>query len=358
MTITYAFTPLTDPVARGRSFGAAYVREIGESWRGYLEFFRLFDLDDADVRAVADTTYARVEGWAPTLAAEMGGLAEGAGLERWQVAALNARSEVIAAFRIDVPGECSTTVFVPSSGPPLTLQSWDWNERMTEVKVVHCFETAAGRGVKTFTEFGILGKIGVNSAGLGVHFNLLQHERDGVPGGVPVHLVARRILDEASCLDEAREIVSSATATASAALTVVTYDGERADAATFELSPAGSARVAPDGEGQLLRTNHFLDARLARGERHAAEDDGTYRRREVLERRREALRSPSLVDRATALVHHAADGAAICAHVDEAEAPRLRWRTQAMISLDLESGRLRVRDGQPCVGDLTAWNVV
>lgn len=353
MTIAYAFTPGTDPHARGATFGAAWAREIAATWQAYAGFFGLFGLSEADVREVAVAAAERIDDWAPALAAELRGVAAGSGVEAWRIAALNARTEVIAGFR--PPTECSTSVVVPASGAPVTVQSWDWHERMTDVKVVHTLTPSPGRTVKTLTEFGILGKIGLNSAGVGVHFNLLQHVRDGGTGGVPVHVIARRVLDEASSLADAADIVASAPVTASTSLTVAAWDGERADAATFEISPAGVARLDPE-DGALARTNHFVDAGLARGERRE-EGAGTFHRRRVLRERRDALGSASLTDRAAALVQHA-DGWGLCAHVNELEPEYHRSQTQALVSLDLARTRLFVRDGQPCRGDLAAWNVV
>lgn len=353
MTIAYAFTPDVDPHARGAAFGAAWSREIAATWSAYAGFFALFGLGEAEVRATGLAALDEIDAWAPGLDAELRGVADGAGVDLWRVAALNARTEVIAPFR--APTECSTSVVLPADGPPRTVQSWDWHERMTDVKVVHVFTPSAGRAVKTLTEFGILGKIGLNSAGLGVHFNLLQHERDGGTGGVPVHIIARRVLDEASSLTEAADIIASAPVTASTSLTIASWREERADAATFEISPAGVVRIDPE-HGALARTNHFVDPGLAQGERRLA-GDSTFLRRRVLQERRDLLASASLVDRAGALVQHG-DGWGVCSHADVSRPEYLRSQTQALAALDLARTRLWVRDGQPCLGDLASWNMV
>ncbi|GAA2037451.1 C45 family autoproteolytic acyltransferase/hydolase [Agromyces tropicus] len=356
MTITVSFTTATTPFERGRSFGAANAADLRANWEGYRAFFGLFDLSDAAVREVADGCRERLAGWAPDLAIELDGLAEGAGLERWETAAMTARSEVVAPFR--APGECSTAIHLPEGAPPRTLQTWDWNDRMTEGKVVHRYATSAGRTVTTFTEFGILAKIGVTDAGLGVHFNLLQHDADGGEPGVPVHAVARRILDEATTVDDAEAIARSAPVSASVVFSVVTWDGERADAAAIECSPVGVARVPVGDRGHLWHSNHFVDAGLATGERLGAIDPDTYERFDELARRIDALESPDLAERASAFVAHAEDGAALCCHPDPDVPAHARWRTQAMVSLDVAAARLHVRDGTPCVGDLREWLVV
>ena len=108
---------------------------------------------------------------------------------------------------------------------------------------------------------------------------------DGGAPGVPVHVVARRILDEAATVAEATAIARSATVSASTVLTIAAWDGERASARCLELSPAGVGVLEPDAAGVLAHTNHFLDPVLARGERPTDVDATTRGRLESLGRR-------------------------------------------------------------------------
>ena len=65
----------------------------------------------------------------------------------------------------------------------------------------------------TLTEFGVLAKIGVNDAGLGVMLNMLHHGADdqrpvGEPRiGFPVHVLLRTLLEDCASVDEARDLV-------------------------------------------------------------------------------------------------------------------------------------------------------
>lgn len=61
---------------------------------------------------------------------------------------------------------------------------------------------------------------------------------------------------------EARDIVASATVSASTVLTVATYRDGHAAAASIEMSPSGFAVVQPDTDGWVIHTNHFLDSGL------------------------------------------------------------------------------------------------
>jgi isopenicillin-N N-acyltransferase-like protein len=257
--------------------------------------------------------------------------------------ALNARTEILAALNAVGEGECSTAVVLPGGGaPPRTVQTWDWHPHLREVPVLWAYEPRAGRTVRTFTEFGVLAKIGVNTAGLGVHFNILRHASDRAEIGVPVHLVARRILDEATTVDEAVDLARSAQTSASTAITVVTVDA----AATLELCPDGVAVVPADGV--LLHTNHFLDPDLAEGERLAVERPLTIDRLAYLQANPDDLAAVDVTARAGALLSHGPDGAPVCAHPDPAAALHERWETVATISLDLEAAGMVVHEGGPC----------
>jgi isopenicillin-N N-acyltransferase like protein len=325
-----------DPQARGRAFGADAREGVLRCWAGYE---RLFDVWGTEAREISEATLERTQAWAPHLAAEIAGIAAGAGLETWQIAALNARTEILARGR----GECSTVVLLPTDAPPRTLQTWDWHEHLDDVKFV--WDT--GHGVRTLTEYGIVGKIGVNSAGLGVHMNILHHASDGGGDGVPVHIVARRILDEATTVDEATEIARSARVCASTVLTAV----GRHSAVCLELCPEGLGEIHPR-DGVLLHTNHFLDPELAKGEDNRDEDPESWDRLEALEARVDELRAaPDLAD--VMKLHDAP----VCCHPEPGAPFGERYATLATISLDVAGSRMRLRAGGPCA-DESPWITV
>jgi isopenicillin-N N-acyltransferase like protein len=355
MTVLTYNSTQADPEARGRALGEAFAGGVGGAWLRYEQIFAAGGVDAARAHDLGESALRAVEAWAPSLAAELRGVAVGAGVPAWRVAAVNARTEILARVRTKTPGECSTAVVLPQDGsPPRTIQTWDWLQSLRDAKLLWRVELASGRVVKTFTELGVLGKIGVNDAGLGVHFNFLQHHDDGLGEGtgVPVHLVARRILDEASTLDEATAIAASAPVTASTALTVVTRDGAR----TLELSPRGVGIVEPDEDGVLLHTNHFLDGELATGERLAPDDPDTIARYEELERRRTALSAPTAAARADALVLHREDGAALCCHPELGATLADEWETLLTVSLSVTDATLTYIDGAPCQAGAVGWS--
>ncbi|TDC97220.1 peptidase C45 [Actinomadura sp. 7K507] len=320
-----------------------------------MELFATLGGGAARVRALSEEALAQTAAWAPSLGAEIGAIAAGAGLETWRVASVSARTEILAALNAPVRSECSTAVVLPGGAPPRTVQTWDWHDAMRDVPVVWTYEPSPGHRVRTFTEFGALAKIGVNGAGLGVHFNILGHASDGGATGVPVHVIARCILDEAETLEDAERIARSARTSASTAITVVTYDGRRGRAATLEICPDGVGVIPADAAGTLLHTNHFEDPALAAGEAGGDELPGSLARLGHLRSRTRTLSAPTAQQRAEALVGHAPGDAPVCAHPTTGDPSRARWETLATISLDVAAGALDVHRGGPCRATPASW---
>lgn len=348
-------TDAADPTARGRALGTAHGPRIRAGIAAYRQLFDAVRVPPELLRPYGEQASEEIHRWAPALHRELAALAGAAGVDLWQLGMLNARTEILATVGATAEGECSTAVWVAERGAPHTIQTWDWHEEFTDTKTLNRYRAARAGEARTFTEAGILGKIGLNSAGLGLHFNILSHAADGARIGVPVHVVARRILDEAATLADAVDIARSADVSASTVLTVVTFDGRDGDAACIELSPAGTAVLRPDPDGYLLHTNHFLDPRLAEGELAAA-TGSTYARLKHLTTRRELLACPEPA-RWTELLHaHDSDGAPVCCHPQPGLPSHQQWRTLLTVSLDLAQGRLRCHDGGPCTArDDTSW---
>lgn len=257
-------TDETDPPARGEAFGAQWREQVRATLAEYEALFSLREVSPAVVREIAEASRDVVAGHAPEVLAEIDGVAAGAGIERWQAMVLDARTEILARAAV-VTEECSTAVLVPADGgAPRTVQTWDWYSQMAHETVVRSQPAGIdGSRIAVFGEFGQVAKIGVSSRGVGVHFNILQHTSDGSRVGVPVHVVARMILDQAGSLEEALAVVDGVPLGASTVLTVVTAEPA---AACVELSPMGWAELRAVPGEPLLHTNHFRDPALSSGE--------------------------------------------------------------------------------------------
>lgn len=347
-----------DPAERGREIGARFAAQIADSLDGYWRLFRAKGVDPVRAEATAKRTLDDVAEWSPSLATEMAGLAAGAGLESWEAAVLNARTEIVALAPPSGHGECSTGVHVPAGGgAPRTLQTWDWYLHLATEALVWSYVTDAGRGAHAFTELGILGKIGVNDAGVGTHLNILNHVSDGHAPGIPIHLIARRIHDEATSLEDAVDLMRRTPVSSSSTISVAAWDGERGAAAIVELSPAGVAVLPVEPGRTLLHTNHFLDPVLAEGEANPTMTD-TLDRYAALESRVGAIAETDPAVRADALVAGLPDGGPVCVYEVDENIPELGWETKATFSLDLERRVLRYASGSPAVARERGWEEI
>ncbi|MFJ3958168.1 C45 family autoproteolytic acyltransferase/hydolase [Arthrobacter sp. NPDC090010] len=336
-----------DPAERGRELGAEFGDRFIRIAELYLMHFDALKIPEETVRRIAETSHAALSAWAPGLAAETEAIADAVGLETWKLAAVGARTEVLAAEPPRGEGECSTAVLVGPGRAPETMQTWDWHDFLVPDGLLLDFVAESGHKVKMFTEFGTAAKIGVNDAGLGLHFNILSHRTDSDQGGVPVHAIARRILEEASTLDDAARIAGSATVSASTVFTVFELDADGGSrAASLELSPAGLATVQPGQDGWLFHTNHFLDPELFAGDTMPA-DSNTAERYQHLAAVRNTLADLTPTERAGAACGGQGEHAVICMTPDTAKPLIDQWGTLLTIGVDVAGFGLDYFAGRP-----------
>jgi isopenicillin-N N-acyltransferase-like protein len=217
-----------------------------------------------------------------------------------------------------------------AGGGALLAQNWDWHPDLAASTLVWVVRLPSGGWFATLTEAGILAKIGMNSAGLGVCLNLLECSADGGLAGEPIHLLLRRVLSGCASLEDALDLLCGAHVSASSAVTVA-VPGE---VATVELSPGGPSVVRGG-----FHTNHFLVPP------HAGRDTGVEDPASSSELRLEVVRREPLRD---ALRSHAGHPRGVCRHVDESLPWAERTATIASVVMDLAHPALHVAFGQPC----------
>jgi isopenicillin-N N-acyltransferase like protein len=348
----------TDPFERGRQRGAQVAAPLQATWPIYQSLFavtaRDAGRDPVDISAVAHACLDALSPWSPDLLRELEGVSAGTGLPLTTVMALNARTEVFAVAGGTSVTECSTIVETAgTAGTALSAQTWDWHEELAHGWHLQTVRKGE-RSYVGLSEFGMLAKIGVNSAGLGIHFNLLRHVSDAQPGyddqtaalrgGVPVHLVAAAILGSADTVGEALDLVRSAPIAASTVITVVTPE----EAACLEMSAAGVGVVEPS-DGWLVHTNHFLDPRLAEGEAVTEFVTTTFEREDLLRSRVKAVAGPQDVEELTTMLcAHDEDGASVCRHPGPGDPHGYRSATLATVALDVERRQAHVFEDGPC----------
>jgi isopenicillin-N N-acyltransferase-like protein len=131
-------------------------------------------------------------------------------------------------------------------------QNWDWVAALEELAVLVTWEMPDGREVLTFTEPGMLGKIGLNDRGLGVCLNFMVSHQPGLDG-VPVHILTRTLLD---CADvaEAKQMLAHSGFGKSSNFLLADASG---DACAVEFAAGERYEVKPC-EGLLVHTNHCV----------------------------------------------------------------------------------------------------
>ena len=109
-----------------------------------------------------------------------------------------------------------------------------------------------GHSILMITEPGMIGKIGMNSAGLGVCLNILTLAR--LLDGLPVHIILRAILNCKS-LAQVNSLLARHSAGKASNIMVADAGGNGFD---MEFCAENSYRIEPASD-YLLHTNHYLD---------------------------------------------------------------------------------------------------
>ncbi|MFI8962544.1 C45 family autoproteolytic acyltransferase/hydrolase [Streptomyces sp. NPDC053493] len=357
----------SDPRRRGRERGRQLLPALHGALETYDRLFALGGIGPDTVRDDARRALDAVDAFRPALREQIEGIADGAGVEVWRIAALNARTEILARSAAVPPGECSTIVRrVPTAdaragsaaahrsgsagSTHLGAQTWDWHVELAPYW--HTVESAgAAHRYVGLTEHGILAKIGVNSAGLALHFNILGHRGDRV-GGVPVHVLAAHVLEEADDVAHAEEIVRSAPLSSSGSFLLL----DAGSAVLLDLSPVGVFRAPPVADGTHLRTNHFLTAVPAAGEKTWLYQPDSAERFAFLRER--LTTGGAAVDDADALLRQLVTGPGeppVTCLPDMAAATGRRWASLATVVLDPAARTARVLDGTPAEHLTRPW---
>jgi isopenicillin-N N-acyltransferase-like protein len=303
------------PHDRGEAFGRAQAAPIAHTLALYRRMFA--ETTGADARAEGEKVRLT-----PEADEEIRGIAAGSGQDERELRAVNARTEILAG---QGPTECSV---VGAGG--LLAQNWDWHPDAAASTVIWIVEHEHG-WFATLTEAGMLAKIGLNDAGLGVCLNLLSTTADGGLDGTPIHLLLRQTLQTCRSVDDAVTLLTAARTSASSAVTVAQPN----DVASVELNPGGANVL----RGQVgAHTNHFLAAPRLGHDTTPEESPSTIARLEV-------VRTQPLLD---ALRSHETHPKGVCRHVDETEPWAERTETVASVVMNLAARRFHVAAGHPC----------
>ncbi len=305
----------------------------------------------------------------------MEGLSEGANCSLLEITALNVRYELmyseftrmgleLVGKSVPQPYGCSGFAAMPEStkdGHLLLGQNWDWIPEVQGLFVK--IRNQNGIWIICFTEAGIVGgKIGLNSAGIGLTVNGMVSQLDDWSRlGKPFHVRCWEILNSRT-IEEAASVVGESPRSCSAnfILAQATEQGA-ASALDLEAAPSGILTLKPQ-DGLLTHTNHFSNsAALGVTEPLEEERKGSICRCERLEQLlREALvknSKLSLADLQAALRDHKSLPESICRHAGEQLPEERRYQTLVSIIMDLHARRLWSAVGPPCLNDYQSVSI-
>ena len=332
---------------QGRQHGQALAERIAANLDTYFDRFqREGRLTPAEARA-------RAEHYLPVLHDTeyfegMRGVADGAGQHLVDILALNVRYELLYfqfGYNAMVDG-CTAFAVLPegsANGHLLLGQNWDWIPQVLGA-VVHTVELD---GLETlgFTEAGIVGgKIGLNSAGVGLAINgLLTTVDDWSRHEMPFHARCYEIL-RARSFEAAASFVSGSPRACSTNFVLAQAPDQAID---LEAAPDALGRIEPR-DGLLVHANHFLDpARLCVEEPPAERRPHSLYRQARLQAILEARSPVAIGDLEIALRDHDDYPDSVCRHVNPDDPEEERYITVTSAIMDLQDLSLRLTDGPP-----------
>lgn len=326
---------------RGRQYGAAVSAAIRQNAQTYLRLVEYHSGLSREAALGAAAAFGElIEAQAPDLFLEMRGIAEGAGRSLAEVLLINARTELLSSV-----AECTALAAAPevTNGERVLLgQNWDWYSALEPEPILLRVRRPGRPDIATLVEAGQVGKIGLNSAGLGVCLNFLEHADRGQ--GMPVHVLLRQMLG-CSDLGEAIRAAYGAPRAASANVLVAHAAGEILN---LELTPTDADYVYGDS-GWLVHANHFESLRLRGGDVGVAASMSTIARAARARRLLSAARgSISLDTFQNTLRDHAHGSYAICRHPDPSEPLLEQTATRASVIMDLGARTMHLAAGNPC----------
>jgi len=307
-----------------------------------------------------------IERVAPDYSEEMKGVAKGSGSDLLDITALNVRYELMYSqySKLGVPAissrtdGCTAFAVEPGmseNGHALMAQNWDW---IPEVEGL--FQRRANDNepeVISFTEAGVVGgKIGINSAGLGLLINgLVSNMDDWSRLEKPFHVQCWEILRSKS-LEDAIRIVSEGQRSCSANFLLGQQKSlEKATIVNVESAPQAVNRLSPES-GVIAHTNHFCNpASVGISQVIDEEWRSTLTRYEriynLLNDHIAGHEKLSLETAKSMLRDHYGRPDSLCRHPNPALAEDDRYKSVVSVVMDLEDRKLWATDGSPCEDD-------
>ncbi|KAH8808818.1 acyl-coenzyme A:6-aminopenicillanic acid acyl-transferase-domain-containing protein [Xylogone sp. PMI_703] len=233
----------------GYTHGCEAAPEIGRSISFYSGLFMKHSkLAWPNVQELAKDFDELVKNKWPRYYQELQGIADGANRDLLDIIALNVRSEIVFGKFSD---GC-TSLYYQDANTTYMGQNWDWMEEQGHNLIQLTIIQKDLPTIKMVTEAGIIGKIGMNSAGLGLCFNAIRAK--GLDKTrVPVHIGLRIVLESTSAQEAINKL--EAVGMASAAHFLI---GDATIAVGLEFTSSTFAKIPINEHGYIVHSNHML----------------------------------------------------------------------------------------------------
>lgn len=176
------------------------------------------------------------------------GVADGAGVQLSDIIACNVRTEI--AFGLFSDG--CTALSWRSDNASWLCQNWDWQEAQKKNLVILTIDQQPKPTIKMVTEAGIIGKIGLNSAGVGVCLNAIRIKGMD-PTKLPCHLGLRMVLDSTTREEAVQSLEKYGIASACHMLIA-----DKTGGIGLEWSYKDVQKCTMNASNQVFHSNHYI----------------------------------------------------------------------------------------------------
>ncbi|KAI1652862.1 AAT-domain-containing protein [Daldinia decipiens] len=192
---------------------------------------------------------------------EIGGIADGAHIPFLDILALNIRSEITFGLFsdksngiTDIPNDGCTSLGWLARSKSFIGQNWDWRIEQGPNLII-CYISHPDTEIPDIamvTEAGIVGKIGLNSKGVGCCLNAIRcHGLDR--SKLPIHFALRAVLESGS-REEAVKLIKSSGVAGGGHILV----GDATGSVGLECTSRWVKELPMDDNGRVCHTNHLL----------------------------------------------------------------------------------------------------
>ena len=335
------------PYEIGFAHGSGAKERVKVSLDTYKAMFKDFsNIEWEDARERSKGFIAPIEQYSKDLLEELKGVAEGAGVDFLDILALNARSELVLQGAEGQSDGCTAIAVTPEkskTGDVLIGQNWDWKSTQRDACIILKIRQNNKPDIFMITEAGIIGKLGFNSAGIGVCLNALSADKK--PEGLPLHIALRGILDS-EILSDAIVAAGRQKLACCANFLVAHTDGE---AVNIEVGPDDFDVLYPEN-GIIAHTNHFLSLRL-----NNFKDTTKQKFPDTFVRYGRAMKFLKAIDGKvgtedikTIFKDHGGYPDSICRHDDLKDPVGLRAATVFSMMINLSKKEVELAFGEPC----------